>query len=126
MVNSGDEVALVYTVCASEDEALVISRALVQSGLAACANLWPVTSVYCWEAELVEDRETAMLVKTVRTQVATVFEQIAALHSYELPCLLQLSPDTAEPLYARWIRDGSRGGVTAEHAAVANSSTHSD
>ena len=124
-MNSGDEVALVYTVCASEDEALMISRTLVRAGLAACTNLWPITSVYTWEAELVEDRETAMLVKTVRTQVATVFEQITALHSYELPCLLQLSPDAVEPVYARWIRDGSRKEVTAEHAAVANPSTHS-
>ena len=45
-MNAGDEVALVYTVCASEDEALKISRTLVESGLAACSNMLPITSVY--------------------------------------------------------------------------------
>ncbi|MDQ3856693.1 MAG: divalent-cation tolerance protein CutA [Chloroflexota bacterium] len=104
-----DDLALVYTVCASEEEALQISRAVVRERLAACTNYWPIQSVYVWQGELTEDTEVALIVKTTRARVPEVFDRIRAMHSYELPCLLELAPREAGPEYADWIRRGSAG-----------------
>lgn len=109
--DAGRDVALVYTVCASEEEALAISRAVVAERLAACTNLWPIASVYTWEGETVEGEEIAMLVKTVRANVPRIWERVRELHSYDLPCLLTLRPGEIESRYAAWLRDGSSGGA---------------
>jgi periplasmic divalent cation tolerance protein len=108
-MGSEQDVTLVYTVCATEDEARAIARTVVREGLAACANIWPLRSVYLWQGELVDEAETALLLKTVAARAEDVFARVGDLHSYELPCLLQFRPEAAEAGYAGWIRDGSRG-----------------
>ncbi len=100
-------VSLVYVVCGSEEEALAISRTLVQERLAACTNVWPIRSVYTWQGELRQDVEVALLIKTVPSRVGEVSDRVRALHSYELPCVLTLEPGYVEPGYASWIAEGA-------------------
>ncbi len=98
---------LVYVVCGSEEEALAISRTLVEERLAACTNVWPLRSVYTWQGELRQDVEVTLLIKTVSSRVGEVSDRVRALHSYELPCVLTLEPGYVEPGYASWIAEGA-------------------
>ncbi len=100
-------VSLVYVVCGSEEEALAISRSLVEERLAACTNVWPIRSVYTWKGELRQDADVALLIKTMNSRVAEVSDRVRVLHSYELPCVLTLEPGYVEPGYASWIADGA-------------------
>lgn len=118
MVEAESRIALVYTVCASEAEALEISRVVVGAGLAACTNYWPIRSVYVWKDELVEDWEVAMLLKTTSNQLPALSDRVRGLHSYELPAWIEFDPEAIEPSYASWIRAGSSPS-TAEHATGA-------
>ncbi|MFQ6072373.1 MAG: divalent-cation tolerance protein CutA, partial [Methanosarcinales archaeon] len=55
--------AIVYITASNMDEAKNIARVLVEEKLAACVNMFPITSVYNWNG-IQEDNEIAMIVKT--------------------------------------------------------------
>ncbi len=59
---------VLMTTIGSDDEARVLCRSLVEAGLVACAQRVPIESLYRWEGELVEDRETLVLLKTRRAR----------------------------------------------------------
>jgi periplasmic divalent cation tolerance protein len=55
---------IVQTNCGSDAEARAIGRAAVDEGLAACANIHgPITAVYRWQGEIVEEPEWVVYLK---------------------------------------------------------------
>jgi periplasmic divalent cation tolerance protein len=70
------EKIVVFTNCGSEDEALRVARALIESRLAACVNILPgIRSVYPWKGAVQEDTEWMLVIKSTRP----LFEQLSAL-----------------------------------------------
>ena len=58
---------VVFVTCGSEEEALKIANALVESRLAACANLVaPIRSIYRWEGRIWDEKEWLLIIKTQR------------------------------------------------------------
>jgi periplasmic divalent cation tolerance protein len=106
------EVALIYTTFPSKSEAKKAGRALVESGVAACVNIFPkMTSLYIWEGEVQESREAAMLIKTARERGADVLAEVKRLHPYSLPARLLLAVDGGGDDFLQWIC--SQSGVKA-------------
>ena len=94
----------VYVTTGSRDEALAIGRVLVESRLAACANvLAGTTSVYRWQGAIAEDDETSLIVKTQAHLVEAVTEKIKAVHSYDCPCVVALPIEGGNPEFLAWI-----------------------
>ncbi len=59
------EPMVVLVTCGSEEEALKISRFLVEERLAACVNLVsPIRSIYRWEGKIWDEREWLLVIKT--------------------------------------------------------------
>ncbi len=114
-----NEIVLIYTVCGSVEEAEKISQVLIHESLAACTNYWPIHSMYMWKNELVNDSEVSMIVKTTHEKMAEACRRIQELHSYELPCILTLSPTYVDPSYAMWIIAETRAS-TSEDASANN------
>lgn len=99
---------LLYITTRDRDEALRIARALVKERLAACANVLPgMTSVYEWQGELQEDSECVLILKTREELAPAARERVAALHSYELPCILTLPVSGGNAGYLAWIEAGT-------------------
>ena len=70
-------------------EVTAIARQLVESGLAACVNIIPsAMSIYSWEGEVVEDKESLMLIKASDTTLIPLQKEFARMHAYEVPSLL--------------------------------------
>ena len=70
---------LIYVTAGSRNEALAIARELVNSRLAACANILAgTTSVYHWEGEVCEEDEVSMILKTRDDLVDRLVEKYAA------------------------------------------------
>ncbi len=108
----GCRVALIYTTFPSEGEAKKAARALIESGVAACVNIFPkMTALYIWEGELQEADEAAMLIKTARERSAEVLAEVKRLHPYSLPARLLLAVDGGGDDFLEWIRNQS--GVKA-------------
>jgi len=94
----------VYAVFANPEEAHRIARAVVEQRLAACANiLGPCQSIYRWQGAIEEATETPAVFKTTRDQADRLIARIAALHSYENPCIAVWPVDRLPVDYARWV-----------------------
>ncbi len=97
---------LVYITTSSEEEAELIGRSLVERRLAACVNiLHPMRSLYWWDGEIEEGRETVLIAKTVSGNVSALTGEVNRLHSYECPCVavLDIRPDVGNGEYLKWI-----------------------
>lgn len=100
------EFVFAYITTASREEAMHIGRTLVEERLAACANVLDgMTSIYRWHSAIEEAAESILIAKT-RT---TLFDQLSArvrdLHSYEVPCIVELKIGRGNPAYLDWLRD---------------------
>ncbi|PWC33146.1 divalent-cation tolerance protein CutA [Azospirillum sp. TSO35-2] len=102
------DLVVAYITAASRDEALRIGRTLVEERLAACANVLDgMTSVYRWNG-VVEQADEAVLIAKTR---AGLFDRLTArvreLHSYDVPCVVELAIGRGNPAYLDWLRDGT-------------------
>jgi periplasmic divalent cation tolerance protein len=89
------------------ETALMISRELVRLRLAACANMFPVHSVYRWEDEVMEEGEHIVLLKTRYHDFQEVKQAILELHPYEVPCIVGYDIDRGHDPYLDWIREST-------------------
>lgn len=97
----------------SEDQAVAISRALVNERLAACVNIvGPIRSIYRWRDAVQDDREYLLIVKTRAALYLKVEQRVRELHTYEVPEVLALSADRGSPPYVQWLLE-STGPVRA-------------
>lgn len=98
----------VYAVFASDEEARRIARICVEEKIAACANFWPIASVYRWQGKIEEAAETAALFKTAADRAEPLIARIAALHSYDLPAAVAWPIADTLGAYAAWVRDETK------------------
>jgi periplasmic divalent cation tolerance protein len=105
------DIVTIYSTFSSEEEAVRIARALVEEGLAACANiLGPCRSIYAWQGEMEDAREVAALFKTTADVADALIARLAALHSYDVPAAVAWPIVAAHPPYADWIAQSVRAG----------------
>jgi periplasmic divalent cation tolerance protein len=98
------EFVIIFVTAASEQEAASIGRALVQEGLAACANIIPqIRSVYEWKGKICDERETLIIIKSREDLFERIRSRIKELHSYELPEITAIKLDRGDPAYLQWI-----------------------
>ena len=99
-------VVSVYAVFADIDEARRIGRVAVEERLAACVNiLGAVHSIYRWENAIETADEVAATFKTSEARADALIARIAALHSYDVPCITSSSVDKVLAGYAQWVED---------------------
>ncbi len=98
-------VVSVYAVFADAAEAERIGRAMVEERLAACVNiLGPIRSIYRWEGTVESADEVAAIFKTASPQAEALIAGIAALHSYDVPCVAAWPIDKILGTYADWVQ----------------------
>ena len=93
---------IVYVTTSSKEEASKIAHYLLESKLIACANLFPINSVYRWEGEIKEDAEFVLLLKTIDKNYDQIVKEISKLHSYSVPCILKMDVKSNE-VYEKWV-----------------------
>ena len=103
-------VVSVYAIFADAEEAERIGRAMVEERLAACVNiLGPVRSIYRWKGAVETADEVAAIFKTSDERAGDLIARIAALDSYDVPCVAVWPIDKILGAYATWVEDGVRG-----------------
>lgn len=98
----GSFLAVVTTVGSRED-ARRIARAVVERGLAACAQISEIESVYRWDGLLQQEPEFRLLCKTTAACAGAAMEAIRAMHPYELPAIHAWPVERIDAAYAAWI-----------------------
>ena len=94
----------IYLTTSGLSESRKIARKIVEEKLAACVNIVPtIESIYLWKGEIEEDSESLMFIKTRTDLVENVIKRIEEIHSYDTPCILEISLNRGSENYLNWI-----------------------
>ena len=88
------------------DQAQILAEQLVQHRHAACVNLLPhIHSIYRWQGEICQDKETLMFIKTAQHQVEQCVAYLKEIHPYDVPEIITFPVDTQTSLsaYVQWV-----------------------
>ena len=103
-------VVSVYVLFADAAEAERIGRLAVEERLAACINiLAPCRSIYRWQGKIEQAVEVPAILKTDDAKADALIERIAALHSYDVPCITATPIDRLLRSYANWVEEAVSG-----------------
>jgi len=103
------DAVVIFTSCASEEEALQIANGLIEERLAACVNLLPpVRSIYRWEGRIFDEKEWLLIIKTGRERVGELETKIKSLHSYSVPEIICLPILEGSLDYLEWMEEMTR------------------
>ena len=98
--------SLLYVTHENIDAARKIIDVLLAEKMIACANIFPIQSVYRWKWEIADTTEVVTLLKTSNKLTQVVEQKILEMHPYEIPCVMVLSDEIVANLsYASWIQD---------------------
>jgi periplasmic divalent cation tolerance protein len=103
------EAIIVLVTCGSEEEALKIANALVESRLAACVNLVaPIRSIYRWEERIWDEKEWLLIIKTQKDRFEDLEKKVKSLHSYSVPEIVSLPIVEGSSSYLNWITENTK------------------
>ncbi len=94
---------LVYITCRNEKEAVKISKYLLEKRLIACSNIHPIRSLYWWKGKIQDEKEYAIIAKTIDKNYKKIKKEISRIHSYDVPCILKINAEANES-YERWVK----------------------
>jgi len=97
--------SIIYITAGDLPEARKIGRILVEERLAACANIFPIASIFRWKGNIEEASEFGIIVKTRTGKVKEIEKRVKEIHSYEVPCVVSYRIDEGSSDYLEWIND---------------------
>ena len=107
--------AMIWSPFASENEASLVARKLLEEKLVGCANIVPgVRSMFDWEGEIYEEGEVGVLFKTDKSLLDQAVARIEELHPYETPAIVGWQSDAAGVATGNWLGQlaGSKSGTS--------------
>ena len=103
------QLSLLYTTFSNEENAVKITRQLLEKRLVACVNiLSPLKSMYIWEGQLEETQEVGVLLKTTPEKVSLAMETLQRLHPYDTPAILEIPLGRGSELFTKWVQNSVR------------------
>jgi periplasmic divalent cation tolerance protein len=96
--------SLVYITTSGALESKEIAIKLLEEKIAACINIIPtVNSIYLWKGKIEQDDESIMIVKTKSDLVDVLIKRVEEIHSYEIPCVLEITVNKGSKNYLGWM-----------------------
>lgn len=99
---------LVYVTHQDEIEAKKMVMHLLEKRLIACANLFPIESMYWWKGKVENAKEVVSLLKTTPENWTALKQEIEATHPYEAPCIIRVEGEAANAAYAQWLAEETK------------------
>lgn len=94
---------IVYIACKDKEQAKTISKKLLEKRLIACANIFPIESLYWWKNKIEEANEFVIIAKTIKTHFEMITDIVKDLHSYDIPLIEQWDVDAVDKDYLDWL-----------------------
>ena len=99
------DVRLVYMTTKDAEEASLIGKALLAERLVACVNIIPgITSLFLWENDIQQTKETVILAKTTVQHLDALVERVKEHHSYDCPCVVAVPIQEGNHDFLNWIK----------------------
>ena len=102
--------AFIYITVPNKKEAKKIARHLLKSRLIACANIFPIDSLYWWQEKITNNTEAVLIVKTFNKNFHKVVKEVEKIHPYSTPCIAKIEVNTNKK-FSCWLKreiDGSK------------------
>ncbi|MCS0639191.1 divalent-cation tolerance protein CutA [Streptomyces sp. LP05-1] len=106
MTDSGH--AVVTTTTDTEEKAHSLASAVVEAELAACAQVYPIASVYRWQGKIERDKEWRIDFKTRADLVPRLQEFIIEHHDYDKPEVIGLTITSGTAGYLNWVSEETK------------------
>jgi len=94
---------MLYVTAKDMTDAARIARHLLDRHLIACANIFPVRSIYRWKGKVQDETEAVAICKTRKSVIRKAIAEARKVHSYEVPCIVSYDMGPASAAYGRWI-----------------------
>jgi periplasmic divalent cation tolerance protein len=95
---------VVYITSENKDEALKISRTLLEKRLIACSNIYDgVDSLYRWEGKIENNSEAVIIAKTRSGLLDDVIKTVKSVHGYSCPCIIAYPVYGGSGDFLKWI-----------------------
>jgi periplasmic divalent cation tolerance protein len=92
----------------NEIEASSLGEMAIEHHLAACANIFPIQSLYTWQSEKQSEQECVLMLKTTTALTLLLQTFVKHNHSYEVPCIMHWEVEVNEE-YGKWIEEAVEG-----------------
>ena len=97
-----------FTTFHEKDSAVKIGKSLLKERIIACYSLFPVESSYWWKGEILDERETFMVIKTRKENFGKIEKYFEKHSGYEIPELVELEPAQVNLPYLNWVKSETR------------------
>ena len=96
---------VLYTTVNDNATAEKIVVELLQQRLIVCANIIPkINSMYLWNGEICKDKEVSIMLKTKKSLIQKVSEELKRIHPYKVPCIIEFENiESHNKDYTDWI-----------------------
>ncbi len=98
------EITIFYITTNNGSSASSLGTLAVDHKLAACANVFPMNSVFPWQGATKHDEEYVLILKTMPAMIDKLTTFIAANHPYDIPCIMHWNAVVNEK-YGKWVED---------------------
>jgi periplasmic divalent cation tolerance protein len=92
-----------YITYENKKQAKKIVSHLLDKKLIACANIFPMTSMYKWKGKIVDSKEVVSIVKTKNSNWNKLKKEVEKIHPYETPCIIKMSV-SANKDFEDWVK----------------------
>ena len=87
----------------SEKSVADVASKVVAGRLCACVNFTQVRSIYSWRGRMEDQKEFIALFKTTAKSAKKLKTEIARLHPYEVPEIIELKIQDVSRSYLAWL-----------------------
>lgn len=99
------EMNILLLTCANENEAIKISRTLLEKMLIICAKRFPISSSFLWKGKVEESDEILLVMDSLVENFNEINIEIKKIHSYETFVLTSLPVSQTTKEVEDWARD---------------------
>ncbi len=100
---------VVFVTASNEEEAVKISKTLVEEKIAGCVNIIKnIRSIYSWQGKIEDDSEVLMIIKTRADLFENLEKRVKSLHSYTVPEIIAFRIKKGSENYLKWLDEVTR------------------
>lgn len=96
---------ILFLTCANAEEGKAISKALLESKLAACVRQSSVNSSYWWDNKIQNDDEVLLMIESIEEKFDEIEATVTKLHSYDEYVLTAVQVLRTTPGVEKWLKD---------------------
>lgn len=93
----------IYVTHENMEEAERLVSLLLKEKAIACANFFPIKSMYTWNGGIKTEEEIVTLLKTRKENWDELVYLIEENHKYEIPCIMRFDIEDANRKYNSWV-----------------------